>query len=452
MDSPNSRIIQLVSGSFLFLVALLALFVYGIAVGSFKLPPYSLFEKGYKEYEKATSQFGDLAVQMNVKTNKMPVHYRRIKNNFPEPVYIEDEAYPGINLVTRIAKGSELAVDMVDMQGNKVHSWNVDWFQVWPDPAHVPELQRPRSKPGSHIHGAVVLDNGDLVYNYEHLGLVRLSRSSEVIWRLPYRTHHSVHLHDDGMLWVSGQKSVTETDPRYPHRKAPFDEYTIVEIDPENGAILNEWSVAELLYENGYGNLLFLVPVEVKGLVQVVDDRLHLNDVEPFPAHMKEGFFKQGDVIVSLRNVSTVFVFNKDTGKIKYITTGIFSQQHDPDFIDGNRFSVFDNNTRKIKSGARSSSRIVVVTAPQTDIDVVFEGVAGKRFYTPVMGKHQWLPNGNILITESIFGRAFEINPQDDIVWQYVNKVGDNIVALVEEVSRYPLGYAGFVDDDEVAD
>ena len=37
-----------------------------------------------------------------------------------------------------------------------------------------------------------LLDTGDLIFNYENLGLVRVDVCGNVVWRLPYRTHHSI--------------------------------------------------------------------------------------------------------------------------------------------------------------------------------------------------------------------------------------------------------------------
>lgn len=52
------------------------------------------------------------------------------------------------------------------------------------------------------------------------------------------------------------------------------------------------------------------------------------------------------------------------------------------------------------------------------------------------MGKHQWLENGNLLITESMRGRAFEINQNKEIVWDFRNLIGRNRTGLVTEVSK----------------
>ena len=58
------------------------------------------------------------------------------------------------------------------------------------------------------------------------------------------------------------------------------------------------------------------------------------------------------------------------------------------------------------------------------------------------MGNHQWLPNGNVLITESWQGRAFEVNPRGEIVWEYVNYVDDGVVGRITSVYRLPPEYA----------
>ena len=408
------------------------LFSYGLVVGKYRLFPYYLLEPAT---EAATDGYRALRTMMNP---DYQAPHRRIVNRNQISVPEADEAYRGVNLVTRIASDQRLVAEVINMDGQSIHEWHIDWFSIWPDAEHLPKDARPRTKPGTHIHGAVVMEEGDLILNFEHLGLVRLGRDSKVVWRLPYQTHHSIHRHDDGNLLVCGQRHHAESSARFPNRIVPFAEYTILEVTP-GGRIVEEWSVAELLHENGLAGLLFLGSLENES-TQVHGDVLHLNDVEPFPATMKEGFFSQGDVLVSLRNINTVFVFNRHSRKIRYHSTGWFVRQHDPDFIDGDRFSVFDNNNIA-PEGHGQQSRIVMVSARDNTLEVVFEGSLDAPFYTDIMGKHQWLPNGNLLITESRQGRAFEINPQGEVVWEYMNYVDRRVVDLVEEVQRLPPEY-----------
>ncbi len=413
-------------------------FSYGVLVGKYHVFPYRILALAADGFRELSTKSG----------RRLPEYYTRVDTRSdarPRPPLTNTQAaYKGLNLVTQVTSGHKLSVQLMDMEGQSVHEWNLDWFRVWPGAHHVPGELVPRTRPGTHIHGAVLMENGDLVFNFDHLGLVRVDPDGDPVWRLPYRTHHSIHRHDDGNLWVCGQKEQVTPDPRFPDRSPPFDTYTILEVAPR-GSILREWSISDLLHKNGWPGLLYLNTSQPHD--QVRDDRLHLNDVEPFPAGLDEGHFKEGDVMVSLRNTNTVFVFNRETEKITFICVGRFIWQHDPDFIDGNRFSVFDNH-RICEQDQGQSSRILIVSAADRSSRVVFEGTRKTPFYTPVLGKHQWLPNGNLLITESLKGRAFEIDREGKVVWEYINYVGPETVGWVQEVQRVPLRYKQLYEKD----
>jgi hypothetical protein len=425
---------------FLFVASAICLvFSYGVVVGRYHIFPY-------KVLAYAEDGFGELRAMI---TKEPPWYHKRVMDR--DPAFLRDtgQGYKGLYLVARVTSGRELVAEIMDIDGQKLHVWHIDWFKIWPDAGHVPEQELPRARPGTHIHGAVLMENGDLVFNFEHLGLVRLDRRGEVVWRLPYQTHHTVHRHDDGNLWVCGQKYYSEPDARFPNRNPPFYEYTLLEVTPDGG-IVEEWSVDDLLHENGLAGLFYLGNVS-DWFRQADGDLLHLNDVEPFPATMEGDFITQGDILVSLRNINTVFVFNRHSRKVKFITTGWFVGQHDPDFIDGNRFSVFDNNNIA-HEGHGQQSRIVIVSARDNTSEVFFEGNLKAPFYTDTLGKHQWLQNGNLLITESRQGRAFEINRRGEVVWEYVNYVDRGVVGLVEEVQRLPLEYRRLFGNIESAE
>jgi hypothetical protein len=411
------------------------IFAYGFAAGRYQLFPFQFVNHAAKGFREV----------WNESTGKLPWYYKRVAHAEPTRTRNSDDAYQGLNLVAKVARDDQLCVEIMDMDGRKLHAWNVDWFEIWPDAQHVPERWDPKSKPGTHVHGCALMENGDLVFSYEACGLVRLDRRGKVVWRLPRQTHHSVRRHDDGNLWVCSLRYHADPNSQFPNRVAPFVEYTLLEVTPD-GRIAEEWSVADLLKENGLAGLLYLGSVNDRSTqIPVPGDALHLNNVEPFPGTMEEGFFKHGDILVSLRNINTVFVFNRQNRKIKFISTGQFIRQHDPDFIDGNRFSVFDNNN-VAPAGHGQQSRIVIVSAPEKSLEVYFEGNSRIPFYTDILGKHQWLPNGNLLITESTKGRAFEINHRGELVWEYVNYVDRGVVGIVEEVQRIPLEYGRFFD------
>jgi hypothetical protein len=59
-----------------------------------------------------------------------------------------------------------------------------------------------------------------------------------------------------------------------------------------------------------------------------------------------------------------------------------------------------------------------------------------------VIGSCHRLPGGNTLIVESMQGRAFEVTPDGEIVWEYFNpyRAGENneLIASLYDVVRVP--------------
>lgn len=413
----------------MFMLSIAAIiFAYGVAVGRYQWFPYAWLE---------SAQNGLDEVMVNVGQSR-PMYYRSLDHDQLVTVHNPGGAAAGVNLITSVAEDDLLSITIMKNDGQVLHEWLIDWHEIWPDADHVTHGEVPQSRPGTHIHGAVIMDNGDVVFNFEHLGTVRMNPDGEVVWRLPHLTHHSVHQHDDGHLWISSERYHTQPVEDIPHYGPVIREHTVLEVSGE-GEVLREISIFDLLQDNGLAGLLYMSSKD-NDSVKSRGDTLHLNDVERFPATMEPGFFDENDVMVSLRNINTVIVFDLETMEIKYTSVGQVIRQHDPDFVDGDTISVFDNNTGRVVGGA--GSRIITLSPMTDEMDVVFEAAEDQPFYTDIMGKHQWLDNGNLLITESMTGRAFEINPEGDMVWQFVNHVDAGIVGIVEEVTRLPAAVA----------
>lgn len=410
---------------------LFIIFCFGFIVREFEIFPYQLYAEAKQGLHKVRMSFSD----------NLAWYYTRVEDPLPKVINQTGQSNKNLTLVTKMADDLNISAEIIDIDGQTVHSWNVNWFEMWPNPTHLPEEAVPKEKPGTHIHGAVVMENGDLVFNFENKGLIRIDREGEVVWRLEYMTHHSLHKHDDGNLWVSGLKYHTQKISRLPHLQPPFFEDTILEVTPD-GEILREWYIADILRDSGYVGLLYLGTLDNRTTkVTENTDIFHLNDVEPFSSELEEDFFEEGDVMVSLRNINTVFVFNTESNKIKFLSFGQFVRQHDPDFIDGNTISVFDNNNNSALDPELQQSRISIISARENSNQVFFEGTPENPFFTNIMGKHEWQPNGNLLITDSMSGRGFEVNQQGEIVWQYINYVDEGIVGIVEEFQRLPAEY-----------
>jgi hypothetical protein len=351
-------------------------------------------------------------------------------------VLAADRMAPGLTLINGMSFDGTTLLRVVDAQGRIVHGWRLSWSDLWPNPTHVGADDIP-SPPV--VHGVLLMPNGDVVLNFDGLGMVRVNACGEVVWRLPYRTHHSVNLDDQGYIWAPGVVWRRERVARFPNYEPPFSDYTIVQVSPD-GRIVNELSILDLLMQNGLTGLSHMSTISERSTV-VSGDTLHLNDVEIFPSSLAPGVFKSGDVMISLRNINTIIVFDPRTRRIEFMTVGQVLRQHDPDFVDGNTISVFDDNnladwTDGKPDPAGHFSRIVTISATDNKIAVLYQGTNGHPFFTDILGNHQLLPNGNILITESLPGRVFEVDAGGRIVWEYFNIVKPGMVGLVPDAIR----------------
>lgn len=390
-----------------YMASLVVVLCYGIAAGHYGFFPAPQLQDTLRQARLA---IGILPEQKE---------WYFLESNVKDKVTLfkHDEVFDGLTVITTIGQNRTLVVKIIDLQGEEVYKWEIEWDTIWPDANHVPLEKLPKRKPGTHIHGSKMLDNGDIIFNFENLGLVKLDACGSTKWRLPEPTHHSINLDEKGNIWLPGQNNHEIKWNDFPSFEPPFKDDVIMEVSSA-GVIISQQSVMELLRFNGLDGLMFMSTLSSRN-PRPTGDLFHMNDVEVFPQSLPEGKFKHGDVMISLRNINTVLVYNPKTRKIKFTATGQFLRQHDPDFIDGNTISVYDNN--HLPGMPLNKSKIVFISAISNQITTVFEGSHKVPFYSKIMGKHQWLPNGNLLILESMNGRVIELSPDMELVWEYHN-------------------------------
>ena len=394
------------------------LIAYGYAIHRNHIFPYSLLAMAKPGFEQILSSISD----------HKPKHYKPSANSKVINIVNASEIEPGLTLITETGVSAPIA-KVIDSEGNIIHQWDLDWFRIWPDANHLPEYRVPKSPPGAQIHGAILLKGGDLIFNYDYLGLVRVNICGDVIWKMPYQTHHSIFLSEDSTLWVGGRKYYDKPIAKYPNLTAPVNEDLVLHVTLD-GEILEETSVFDILERNNLQHLMYMQSLS--------GDLYHLNDIDVFPNDWEEGVFKNGDVMISLRQLNTIIVYDRWTYQVKHIISGGFVRQHDPDFRDGNTISVFNNNNiGPASDGIQSNILIKSLNDDQTFL--AYAGSKHYQFYTQSMGKHQWLSNGNILISDTKEGKAFEVNKDSKVVWEYNNIIGKGYFSDVSEANRLPI-------------
>jgi hypothetical protein len=140
-------------------------------------------------------------------------------------------------------------------------------------------------------------------------------------------------------------------------------------------------------------------------------DLLHANSVQILRRDSAIG--EKGDVLVSLRSIDTIAVIDLDVPRVVWSWgPGVLDHQHHPTLLDNGNLLVFDNGYK------RGYSRVIELE-PESKTIVWQFGGADASFYTQKRGGAYALPNGNVLVTESDHGRAFEVTRSGEAVWEY---------------------------------
>ena len=167
---------------------------------------------------------------------------------------------------------------------------------------------------------------------------------------------------------------------------------------------------------------------------------------------------KGGDLLYRFGNPNAYQKSNEDRP--------IFKNQHDvrwiPDaYPQGGKLMVFNNNK------AEKQSSIEIWTAPidangnywlhQKGVygpDTIDWTYQAEGFYSRLMSGAHLLPNGNLFVCEGQTGRFFEITPNHQKIWEYINPINSNGGPAIQggtprfnqsfRATKYPHFYPAF--------
>ena len=265
------------------------------------------------------------------------------------------------------------------------------------------------------------VNGADLIFN-AGTGLYRMDICAKNQMFVDGTFHHSNELDHEGNVWVPSVK--------YPHSFEQLQEYrddTIAKLS-QNGEILFEKSIAEMLVENGYQGLL---------AVGHDDDPIHINDIQP--AMSDSEFWLKGDLLMSLRNRSTVMLYRPSTNKILWLKTGPWMNQHDMNFVDEHTISIFGNDVIDvdIKRAFLNGHNNVYLYDFKTDqVSEPYKKIMKEAdVRTITEGRGTPLPGGDLFIEESNNGRTLRVST-NEVKWEYVRRIDEDAVAMTSW-SRY---------------
>jgi hypothetical protein len=244
----------------------------------------------------------------------------------------------------------ENQVRLIRRDGTLVRKWSLDYFEHFPDAdSRVCDLATPLH---TDVHGMHLTPNGELIFNYEYCGTVKIDQCGDVIWRLNSLTHHSLVPAEAGGYWALGRHewSAASDPDRFPPFSAAaqsktIQEDTILRIS-DDGEVLDEVSIPELMRDNGLEALITASVLDIRFYDTKDSELMHANKIAELPSETADAYplFSAGDLAISMRGLNLVIVVDPSTNKVKWHQTGPWLRQHDPEFRSDGRISIFNNN------------------------------------------------------------------------------------------------------------
>ncbi len=307
---------------------------------------------------------------------------------------------------------------LIDMQGRVLHQWH------YPFEAAFPNANVPFGTEGvKYWRRARMLENGDLLAIFEGNGLIKIDRDSRLIWAYPGTAHHDFEVLEDGTIYVLTREAeivpfISDVDPIL---------HDFITILDEHGREQRRVSIPKAMANSVYATLL--------DRAEKHGDILHTNELEVLNGSLANQLaaFKPGNVLVSVPGINGIAVIDIVREQVVWALSGLWISQHHPTVLENGHMMIFDNK------GDNGRSRVVEFDPLTQEIVWSYDG-SKYDFYTPTCGANQRLPNGITLITETDYGRAFEVTSDKQIVWEYYtqNRAGknDELIATLFEVVR----------------
>jgi hypothetical protein len=366
----------------------------------------------------------------------------------PEPQLLEDR-FPsesglsvagnyhdsGFLLLSGLDSGrNEHVVELIRLSdGNTLHEWYLDYdtfFKKTPVDGGSYTLF---SKDRLRMQHPYLDDHGSIVFNTQQGPMVKIDACSRHLWTNNMHFHHSIETDSDGNYWVPAVIHPPVEGKTILAGKYRDDALAKLNAD---GEILELISLARILEESGYRGLLFGVRTFGKGLLDPDKDLLHLNNI--FPAKEDSKYWKKGDLLLSIRNLSSVALYRPASNRILWLRTGPWLNQHDARFTGKSKISVFGNDNVRDQGiyNQGGVSKIYIIDLEDGSITSPYSKLLAElEFRSPTEGRSRVLEDGTVYIEESNYGRLIKISA-NELLWSYINRYSSEKVGKVSW-SRY---------------
>ncbi len=386
---------------------------WGFAVGRYEVFPFSLLKAPYYELHRFVK--GTVDDDEKSLAHKLMYHRQEKKNAHPDPreFIVHDVGFSddGYLLASRYSnQHGQVIVELIRLRDFDVlHTW-VPPIQKILDRSVTDQNTNILS--GYRAQHPLLFENGSVVFHSGEGALVKIDKCGRIVWLINRHFHHSIERMPNGNLLVP-----IITVPQIQKVPADFrdDGYAVV---APGGRILEVYSIAKILMDNGYRGLFL-------GVGKFEEDRIHLNDAEPITRD--RGRARAGDVALSIRHLSTVLLYRPDTNKVIWLKTGPWLQQHDINILPNGDFSIFGNDSfRNMASNKRlpgSVSEVYFYHVESGETTIPYSKALRRHaVVTDTGGRAMVLENGDVFVEDSQANRVMRLSVSG-ARWEYVNLI-----------------------------
>ena len=329
-------------------------------------------------------------------------------------------------------------VELISLyNGKKIHEWKPNFDEINKESnlsKDIINFKRDHNNQRYQMIHPYLLNNGDLFYHSIYQSpLVKIDICSNLISTLDMFTHHSIESDGDG-LWTPITYLPSKNNPGLDENKGTkktfFYDDGLLKVNYKNEKTF-EKSFIEILVENELSHLVFDGGIPFH-------DPLHLNDIQP--VLVDSDYFKKGDLFLSFRNISTIFLYRHSINKIIWYKKFPWEFQHDVDIIDDRRITIFNNNRLRSQLNKKIKfNDLIIYDFEKDEIEYILKKKFNEfKIQTMEEGLAEVLKNDSVFIEETSSGRIIILDKNGQKILEYINRAKNN--------KLYRLNWSRIVD------
>jgi hypothetical protein len=208
-----------------------------------------------------------------------------------------------------------------------------------------------------------------------------------------------------------------------------------------DGRVIRNLSFSKILLENNF----IARALGTTGLVANLDP-IHINQITP--AQSDSLYWKKGDLLISARHQSTIYLYRPSTGKIVWHKQGPWLNQHSVHFASNHSIAIFSNHVYGAKLKEQfifedQINRVYTYDFAYPEAEAVqLQNLNKFEPKTITEGRTRFLQDESLFIEETNNARIFKFDSHGNLQWSYINYFDEQYLGA--------LGWSRYLSKNEL--